>query len=76
MSGIPYLFIATRSIPIPQAKPLHRSGSYPTASRTAGSTTPHPSSSIQPVRLQAGHPSPPHRTHRMSSSAEGSVNWK
>ena len=48
----------------------------PTATNTAGSTMPHPPSSIQPVCEQVRHPSPRHRVHVISNSADGSVKGK
>src|SRR2546427_3335183 len=60
----------------PQANPVHSSGSMPTFSNTAGSTTPAPPISNQPVYLQKAQPSPPHRKQVTSNSTEGSVNGK
>ena len=48
MSGKSYLSCATRSIPQPNAKPDHSSGSRPTFSNTRGSTIPEPPISSQP----------------------------
>ena len=48
MSGKSYLSCATRSIPQPNAKPDHSSGSRPTLSKTRGSTMPEPPISSQP----------------------------
>ena len=45
---MPYLSIASRSTPVPKAKPCHSSGSSPQAAMTRGWTMPLPSTSIQP----------------------------
>ena len=51
-------------------------GSIPTAAKTAGSTMPHPPSSIQPVCEQVRHPSPRQMVQVISNSADGSVKGK
>ena len=48
----------------------------PTAANTAGSTTPHPPSSIHPVWPQVRQPDPRQIVQVMSNSADGSVNGK
>lgn len=50
--------------------------SIPLASRTFGSTIPHPKISTQPVCLQKGQPFPPQILQLISISALGSVNGK
>ena len=47
-AGRPCLSMATRSRPMPKAKPDHSSGSRPTNSNRVGSTIPEPAISIQP----------------------------
>ena len=76
MSGISWRIWAQRSIPKPNAKPVHSSASMPTAAKTAGSTIPQPPSSIQPVCEQVRQPAPPQIVQVISNSAEGSVNGK
>ena len=75
---MPYLSIAMRSSPMPNAKPLYFSGSMPPARTTDGCTIPIPQTSSQPVPLQTRQRAlaPPHSTHSMSSSIEGSVKGK
>src|SRR3954471_16547440 len=63
-------------MPIPHAKPVYFSGSYPTASNTAECTIPQPRISIQPLFLHIEQPSPPHAQQLMSTSALGSVYGK
>ena len=79
-----------RSTPIPNANPLIflpsralYAGSRPsstrflsTASNTAGSTIPQPSSSIHPECLHFRQPFPPQKMHEICTSALGSVNGK
>src|SRR5690606_32254954 len=76
MSGIRYRSMAIRAGPMPNAKPVYRSASYPTCSNTAGSTIPAPMISIQPVPLHALQPPPPQIKQLTSASALGSVNGK
>ena len=59
ISSIPYFSMKIRSGPIPKAKPLNTSGSYPPFSSTFGWTIPAPRISTQPVCLQTEHPEPP-----------------
>src|SRR5205823_8230083 len=85
-SGTPWRRNAIRSMPMPNAKPCTRSGSYPlsaTKPSTLGSTIPAPRISIQPEPLQSGSrepsdsvPLPPQRKHDTSTSTLGSVNGK
>src|ERR687895_704478 len=49
MSSIPYFSIARRSAPIPKAKPVYSSGSYPTKLYRAGLTIPDPKISERDV---------------------------
>ena len=56
---MPYLSIATRSIPIPNANPWYTSESNPHISKTRGLTIPAPKISIHPVCLHIGQPLPP-----------------
>ena len=58
MSVIPYLNIAKRSSPTPNANPVYSSGLYPFIFSTFGCTIPEPSSSIHPVCLHRLHPFP------------------
>ena len=53
---MPYFTIATRSTPMPNAKPVHFSGSMPQLSKTTGWIIPQPRISIQPVFLQTLQP--------------------
>ena len=61
---------------MPNANPVHFSGSYPTFANTAGSTMPAPAISIQPECLHTGHPLPPHMMQLKSYSTLGSVKGK
>ncbi len=58
-----------RSRPKPNAKPVQRSGSYPTAANTLGSTMPAPATSSQSVR-------PFLSVHATLTSTDGSVKGK
>ncbi len=48
----------------------------PTAAKTAGSTMPHPPSSIHPVCEQVRQPAPRQMVQVTSNSADGSVKGK
>ncbi len=74
MSRIPYFKAAIRAGPIPKANPVKRSGSYPTFSRTAGSTIPAPMISSQSV--SSVDPSGRVMSRFTSTSADGSVKGK
>ncbi len=63
-------------MPIPNAIPRTRSGSYPPFRRTIGWTIPAPSSSSQPVCLQSRQPTPRQSRQWTSTSTLGSVNGK
>ena len=81
MSLTPYFIIAMRSTPIPKAKPEIFFGSYAgclsaAKANTAGSTIPHPSSSIHPDCFHFRQPLPPQKMQLICTSAEGSVNGK
>ncbi len=76
MSAIWWRICAHRSMPNPKANPVHSSASIPTDANTAGSTMPHPPSSIHPVWEHVRHPSPRQMAQVTSNSAEGSVNGK
>ena len=56
MSAIWWRICAHRSMPKPKANPVHSSASMPTEANTAGSTMPHPPSSIHPVCEHVRHP--------------------
>lgn len=71
-----YLRFVIRSIPIPNAYPVYSLESMPQASRTLGSTIPHPRISTHPVPLQKAQPLPPQMLQEMSISADGSVKGK
>ena len=73
---IPYLSIAIRSRPIPNANPLYSFVSMPQPSSTFLFTTPAPSTSIQPVPLHKEQPLPWHWKQLTSTSTDGSVNGK
>src|SRR3546814_3001861 len=79
-SSIPYLSMASRSTPSPQAKPCHSSGSSPAISITLRLTMPLPSSSIQPCPGASPSPPstrrPPTTSNPTSTSTLGSVNGK
>src|SRR5262249_34498136 len=76
MSGKLWRSCATRSMPQPNAKPVHSLGSRPKFSNTRGSTIPEPPISSQPVYLHVRQPSPPQTPHETSGSIDGSVNGK
>src|SRR4051812_33322277 len=61
---------------MPKANPVTCFGSYPAPLKTLGCTIPEPSTSSHPVFLHTRHPLPPHFTHEISTSADGSVNGK
>ena len=65
--------MAILSIPIPNANPEYTFESMLEASKTFGSTIPHPIISSHPVPLHILHPLPPHKLHEISISADGSV---
>ena len=73
---MPYLSIVILSIPMPNAKPVYKSGLYPTFSNTCGLIIPAPKISIQPVFLHTLPPLPLHITQPISTSALGSVKGK
>ena len=73
---IPYLSIAIRSIPIPNARPEYFVESILQFSNTLLLTIPPPNTSIQPVPLQSEHPAQPHLKQLTSTSTDGSVNGK
>ena len=75
-SPTPYLSIAIRSIPIPNANPENSFGSILLYFKTFGSTIPQPIISNHPVPLHTPQPLPPHIEHETSTSADGSVNGK
>src|SRR5699024_546137 len=76
ISSIPYLSIAIRSGPIPNANPLYIFGSYPAIDSTSGCTIPAPKISIQPDCLQTEHPDPEQTLQDISISTDGSVKGK
>src|SRR5262249_32270244 len=83
MSPTPCRTCRVRSIPMPNANPVYRSGSMPQATSTRGLTIPQPPHSIQPSDLQVRHgrsglptEAPRQAKHWMSNSADGSVNGK
>src|SRR5450759_3581948 len=78
MSLTPWRSISARSMPMPNAKPVYRSGSMPQALNTSRLTIPQPPHSIHPVPPQVRQCSsePPQMKHRKSSSALGSVKGK
>src|SRR5699024_11768541 len=67
---MPYFSIATRSGPIPKAKPEYSVESKPAISKTLGCTMPAPSISIQPDCLQTLQPAPlqDRKSTRLNSS--------
>ena len=73
---MPYLSIAMRSTPKPNAKPWTFRGSYPTALNTFGCTIPQPMISSHPFRPHVEQPFPRQAAQAMSTSADGSVNGK
>ena len=73
---MPYLSMAMRSTPMPNAKPVYSSGSMPQFSRTRRLTMPAPRTSIQPVPLHSEQPLPPQTWQETSTSTDGSVNGK
>src|SRR5699024_11102797 len=76
LSSIPYLSIAIRSGPIPNANPLYIFGSYPAIDSTSGCTIPAPKISIQPDCLQTEHPDPEQTLQDISISTDDSVKGK
>ena len=72
---MPYFSIATRSMPMPNAKPWYSAGSMPQFASTFGCTMPQPriSSQSPPSPIFS---SPPAREQPISTSADGSVNGK
>jgi hypothetical protein len=77
MSGIskPDFIMKVRSTPQPKAKPEYLEGSMPPFLKTVGCTIPAPPSSSQPD-LQTLQPAPLQMPQVMSTSNDGSVNWK
>ena len=85
---MPCWIMAMRSTPMPKAKPEIFAGLYAssaglilrrasvTLAKTAGSTIPQPSSSIQPDCLHLRHPEPAQKMHEICTSALGSVKGK
>ena len=80
MSSMRHRRMAARSMPMPKANPVQRSGSCPARRRTSGWTMPQPRSSIQPSPPQVGQradrSSPPQAGQETSISAPGSVKGK
>src|SRR4030095_11095129 len=74
-SSMPYFSIASRSTPVPKAKPCHSSGSSPQPPSPRGWPIPLPSTSIQPS-LPPTTRRPLSMDQPASTSAEGSVNGK
>jgi len=74
--GIPYLSMAMRSIPMPQAKPWYSSGSRPQLRSTLGCTIPQPRISIQSSPLAEAPPHPSRACIGCRPRAMGSVKGK